>query len=107
MPRRRPIVPITALCNELQAEIVEINTDLARLQKLAREAGNWKMEFGVLDRRLKLIELRLREVREHSLNVMNVNFDVDTRTAEKMALAFLARQRQIRDNGNAEVIDAK
>jgi hypothetical protein len=106
MGRQRQLAPITSLGNELAAEIVEIKGDLVRLQQLARESGNWRMELAALDRRLKLIELRLREVRDYHTSILNVNFDVDSKTAEKMAVAFLARQRQLRENGE-EVSDAK
>src|SRR5437879_6426622 len=104
MSRPRQIVPITAPGNELHAEIVEVKADLARLQRQARESGNWKMEVAMLDRRLKIIELRLREVRDYSTNVMQVNFDVDAKVAERMAISFLARQRELRENGE---LDAK
>src|SRR5262245_31335812 len=98
MSRPRQIVP-SALGNELALEVAEIKADLRRLQNSAREAGDWKKELLVLDRRLKLVELRLKEVREYSTNILSVNFDVDTKTAEKMATAFLAKQRQLRANG--------
>jgi hypothetical protein len=105
MSRQRQAVPITSLARELGDEIVEIKADLQRIQAEARTVGDWKKELAVLDRRLKIIELRLRETRDYNNNVLSVNFDVDAKTAEKMAVAFLARQRQLRDSG--EVIDAK
>lgn len=103
MGRNKPVVrPIATLGNELRDELVEIRADLLRLQGEARAAGNWQKEMACLDRRLKLVELRVREVREHSVNVMAVNFDVDSKIAEKMSVAFLARQRMLKAKGEPD-----
>ena len=99
---RHQISPITTLGTELGEEILEIKLDLVRIQKDAREAGDWKKELAVMDRRLKIVEMRLREVREHSTNILSVNFDVDEKTASKMALAFLSRQRLRETNGGPD-----
>lgn len=99
MTRQRQVVAITSLARELGDEIVEIKADLQRIQAEARAAGDWKKELAVLDRRLKIVELRLRETREHNNNVLCVNFDVDPQTAEKMAVAFLAQQRTLKASG--------
>ncbi len=65
-------------------------------------AGDWKKELAVLDRRLKVVELRLRETREYNNTILSVNFDVDPQTAEKMAVAFLAQQRTLKANGESD-----
>ena len=101
MPRHPQLSPITSLGRELGDEIADIKMDLARIQTEARTAGDWKKELAVLDKRIKLVELRLREAREHSINVMSVNFDVDSKTAEKMALAYLAQQRTLKAAGES------
>lgn len=102
MPRQAQLAPVTSLGNELAAEVAQIKDDLERIQREARNAGDWKKELAVLDRRLKLVELRLREAREHSINIMSVNFDVDSKTAEKMALAYLAQQRTLKASGESD-----
>ncbi len=56
----------------------------------------------MLDRRLKVVELRLRETREYNNTILSVNFDVDPQTAEKMAVAFLAQQRTLKANGESD-----
>lgn len=102
MPRHPQIAPVTSLGNELVAEVIEIKEDLERIQREARNAGDWKKELAVLDKRIKLVELRLREAREHSISVMSVNFDIDEKAAEKMALAFLAKQRTLKAAGESD-----
>ena len=97
MPRRTS-VPVS-FGHELSTELVGIKEDLNRLQRDARQSGNWKAELAVIDKRLKICELQLKEAREHSTNILAVNFDVDAGTAEKMALAFLERQRQLTASG--------
>jgi hypothetical protein len=102
MTRVQRIVPIKTLGSELRDELAEIRGDLQRIQAEARTDKDWKKELAVLDRRLKLVELHVREVREHSTNVMQVNFDVSAKTGEAMATAFLARQRILKANGERD-----
>lgn len=99
MARQQELQSIRDTGSELVAEVFEIRTDLARLQAEARNSGDWKRELAVLDRRMRLVEMHLRDVRERVTNSLHVNFDLDQKTTEKMATAFLARQRLLRDSG--------
>jgi hypothetical protein len=98
----RKIMPIRTPGNELRDELSEIRGDLQRIQGEARLAGDWRKELAVLDRRLKLVELSVKELRDNSTNVALVNFDVSSATAEKMSVAFLARQRLLKLNGEKD-----
>jgi hypothetical protein len=100
--RNGQVVPIANVGNELAEEIRDLKDDLRRLQGEAFLAKDWKKELAIIDRRVRLLEVRLRELREHSTNILSVNFDVDTKTAEKMATAFLAKQRHLAANGESD-----
>lgn len=97
----------TTLGAEIVDEVLAIKADLKRLQEVARAAGSQVSELAVIDRRVKLVDTLLRDARDHSTNILNVNFDLDPKVAEKMAVAFLARQRQLREAGEELPDDAK
>jgi hypothetical protein len=88
--------------NDLRDEIAEVQGDLRRIQSEARAANDWKRELAVLDRRVRLIEVRLKDLKDQVVNQLNVNFDLDNATAEKMSVAFLAKQRLLKQNGDED-----
>ena len=94
--------PVRNLGNEISGEIFEIKADLIRLQTEARAVKDWKKELACLDRRVRLVECLLRDVRERQTNILAVNFDVPPEIAEKMAVAFLAKQRLLKENGDVD-----
>jgi hypothetical protein len=104
---REHVAQVAALAQQDHArdlilEIEELKQELQRIQAQGRTGGDWKQELAALDRRLRLLELQARVTGEarpqRQTNILNVT--VDAKTAERMAAAFLARQRLLRAGGD-------
>jgi hypothetical protein len=87
---------------EIRGKLAELDAELRAMQEQGKAKGDLRLELGAIDRRLRLLELQLKELTaaraaavpaEPSTTNNVLAISVDPKTAERIASAYLLRRQ--------------